>query len=189
MRVFDSWWLDVKLGIRMLIKYPGLALSGGIGIAVAVAIAAGGLSVVLRNYLPSSLPFEEGDRMVSIELWDSLNSKTESRSLHDFYGWREGLKSIQELSAYRTITPNLIASGGPPESVRVAAMTASGFDVARVRPLLGRYLAKADERPGAPAVVVIGEDVWRDRFGADPAILGRTLQLGAVSHLIVGVMP
>src|SRR5262245_26952662 len=126
MRVFGSWWLDVKLGIRLLMKYPGLALSGGIGIAVAVALAAGGLSVIQRNYLASSLPFEEGDRIVSIELWDSLATKPEARSLHDFHVWREGLKSIQEVSAYRTLTPNLITPGLPPESVRVAAMSASG---------------------------------------------------------------
>src|SRR3954470_14031440 len=121
MRAFDSWWLDIKLGIRMLIKYPGLALSGGIGIAVAVAIAAGGFSVVQRNFL-ASLPFEEGDRIVSIELWDSLARRPEPRSLHDFHVWREGLKSIQEVSAYRTLTPNLISPGLAPESVRVAAM-------------------------------------------------------------------
>jgi putative ABC transport system permease protein len=68
-------------------------------------------------------------------------------------------------------------------------MSASGFGVVRVRPLLGRYLAKDDERAGAQSVVVIGQDVWRNRFASDPAILGRTIQLGAVPHLIVGVMP
>ena len=188
MRVFDSWWLDVKLGIRMLIKYPGLALSGGIGIAVAVAIAAGGFSVVQRNYL-ASLPFEEGDRIVSIELWDSLANQPEPRTLRDFHVWREGLKSIQEISAYRTVTPNLIAPGLSPESVRVAAMSASGFGVVRVGPLLGRYLTQDDERTAAPSVVVIGEDVWRNRFASDPAILSRTIQLGAAHYLIVGVMP
>ncbi len=186
---FDSWWLDVKLGIRMLIKYPGLAMSGGIGIAVAVAIAAGGFSVVQRNFLASSLPLDEGQRVVSIQLWDSLAGKPEPRILHDFYLWREGLKAIQEVSAYRTVTTNLITSGGPPESIHVAAMSASGFGVARVKPLVGRYLSEDDERSGSPYVVIIGESVWRNRFASDPAILGRTLQLGATQHWIVGVMP
>lgn len=188
MSVFHSWRLDVKLGIRMLIKYPGLALSGGIGIAVAVAIAAGGFSVVQRNYL-ASLPFEEGDRIVSIELWDSLASKPESRILRDFHVWREGLKSIQEISAYRTLTSNLIAPGVPPESVQVAAMSSSGFGVVRVPALLGRVLAASDENSGAQPVAVIGEEVWRSRFASDPAILSRGVQLGAVTYAIVGVMP
>lgn len=189
MRILKSWRLDVKLGIRLLIKYPGLALSGSIGIAVAVAIAVGGFSVVQRNFRASSLPFEGSDRIVSIELWDSLASRPEQRSLRDFHLWREGLKSIQEVSAYRTLTLNLTAPGVPPESVRVAAMNASGFGVVRVQPLLGRYLAKDDESAGAQPVVVIGEDLWRTRFASDPAVLGRTIQLGAVPHLIVGVMP
>ena len=189
LRTLDCWWLDVKLGVRVLIKYPGLALVGVFGIAVAVAIAAGGFSVMYANFLAPSLPLEQGDRIVSIQIWDSAASKPERRILRDYQGWREGLKSIEEIGAFRTVTANLIAPGAPPESVTVASMSASGFTVARVRPLTGRYLLQEDEREDAPSVVVIGENVWRNRFGADPAILGRTIQLGTTSLSIVGVMP
>jgi len=188
-RALDSWWLDVKLGVRMLVKYPGLALAGGAGIAVAVAIAAGGFSVIYGNFLASSLPLDEGDRIVSIEIWDSAANKPERRSLYDYHVWRAGLRSVLEISAFRTLTPNLMAPGVQPESVSVASMGASGFRVARVRPLMGRYLEEGDEREGAPWVVVIGEVVWRNRFAGDPTILGRTIQLGATPHSIVGVMP
>ena len=188
-RALDSWWLDVKLGLRMLVKYPGLALAGGAGIAVAVALAAGGYSVIYGSFLASSVPLEEGDRLVSIEMWDSVAVKPELRILHDYHVWQEELKSVQEISAFRTLTPNLIAPGAQTESIRVAAMSASGFRVARVQPLMGRYLNEEDEREGAPSVVVIGENVWRTRFAGDPAILGRSIQLGATPHEIVGVMP
>jgi hypothetical protein len=170
----------------MLIKYPGLALIGGFGIAVAVAIAAGGFSFI---YDTSSLPLEEGDRIVSIEIWDSAANNPERRILHDYHVWREELKSVQEIGAFRNVTPNLIVPGAQPESVRVASMSASGFRVARVRPLIGRYLEEDDEREGAPSVVVIGENVWRTRFAGDPAILGRTIRLGTATHSVVGVMP
>jgi len=185
----DSWWLDVKLGIRMLFKYPGLALAGGVGIAVGVAIAAGGFSVIYGAFLVSSLPLEEGGRIVSIEMWDSAASKPERRILYDYQVWRAALKSVQEISAFRTVTPNLIAPGVQPVSVSVASMSASGFRVARVRPRMGRHLVEDDERAGAPSVVVIGENVWRNRFAGDPAIVGRAVQLGATPHTIVGVMP
>ena len=188
-RHLDSWWLDLRLGVRMLIKYPGLALTGGAGIAVAVAIAVGAYSAIYGAFLVSSLPFEEGDRVVSIEIWDAAAGQPEPRILYDYDVWREGLKSVQEISAFRMLMPNLIAPGTPPESVRVASMSASGFRVPRVRPLMGRYLEEEDEREGAPSVVVIGEDVWRNRFAGDPAILGRTIQLGATPHSIIGVMP
>ena len=187
--VLDSWWLDVKLGVRMLVKYPGLALASGAGIAVAVALTTGGFSFIYSNFLVSSLPLDEGDRLVSIEVWDSAANNPEPRILYDYHVWREELKSVQEISAFRTLTPSLIVPGAQPENVRVAAMSASGFRVARVQPLMGRYVEQEDEREGAPPVVVIGEDVWRNRFAGDPAILGRTIQLGATPHEIVGVMP
>jgi putative ABC transport system permease protein len=185
----SSWSLDVKLGIRMLMKYPGLTLVGGAGIAVAVAIAAGAFSFIYGTFLVSSVPLEEGNRIVSIEIWDAAAGRPELRSLYDYGVWREGLSSVQELSAFRILMPNLIAPGVQPESVRVAAMSASGFRVARVQPLMGRYLEEADELEGAPFAVVIGENVWRNRFAGDPAILGRTVRLGATPHSIIGVMP
>ena len=187
--VLDSWWLDVKLGFRMLIKYPGLALVGGVGIAVAVAIAVGAFSVIYGTFMVSSLPLEEGDRIVSIEISDSAAGATELRSLYDYYVWRDGLNSVQEVSAFRILMPNLIVPGVQPESVRVASMSASGFRLARVQPLMGRYLEDEDEREGAPSVVVISENVWRNRLEGDPTILGRNIKLGATTHSIIGVMP
>jgi putative ABC transport system permease protein len=185
----DSWWLDVKLGGRMLIKYPGLAVVGGVGIAVAVAIAVGGFSLIYGTFLVPSVPLEEGDRIVAIEIWDSAAGEPELRSLYDFQAWRSELNSVREIGAFRMLTPTLIAPGVPPESVRVASITASAFRVARVRPLMGRYLEDEDESEGARSVVVIGETFWRNRFEGDPAILGRTIQLGATPHSVIGVMP
>ena len=68
-------------------------------------------------------------------------------------------------------------------------MNASGFRVARVNPLLGRYLLDDDERPGSPLVVVLGHDLWTGRFGADSAIIGKPVKIGGVPHIVVGVMP
>ena len=185
----DSWWLDIKLGVRILRRFPGLALVGVFGIAVAVAIAVGGFSIVYNNFIAPSLPFEEGDRVVSIQIWDSAASKLETRILRDYQIWRRELKSVEDVGAFRTIAVNLTAAGVPPESVLVASMTASGFRVPRVAPLMGRYIGDDDERDGAPSVVVIGENVWRDRFGGDPNILGRNIQLGSTRYAVVGVMP
>jgi len=188
-REWNSWWLDVKLGARMLLKYPGLALTGVFGIAVAVAIAAGTFSVVYGNFLDAKLPFEEGERLVSLEVWDSAGSKPERRLQREYSVWREELRSVQEVSAFRSLTPNLIVPGMQVESVRVAEISAAGLRAARVRPLLGRSLEEADEREGAAPVVVIGESVWRSRFGADPAIPGKRVQLGSTVYEIAGVMP
>jgi predicted permease len=109
--------------------------------------------------------------------------------LDDVALWREGLKSAEELGAFRMAEHNLLVPGMPAEVVRVAEMTASGFRVARVAPLLGRPLADEDQRKGAAPVVVIGEEVWRTQFDRDPAVLGREVRLGSTVHTVVGVMP
>ena len=127
--------------------------------------------------------------MVSIQNWDAQANRPERRSLHDLATWRDELESLEDVGGFRQVARNLIAVGAQPEVVRVAEITASGFRVARVPPLAGRHLLDADEKAGAPPVVVIGHEVWRTRFAGDPGILGRTLQLGAVTHSIVGVMP
>ncbi len=181
-------WLDFKLGARMLMKYPGLTLVGGMGMAVAIAIGAI-TSEAFYTFSTPSLPLDGGDRVVGIESRDTEANRPELRTLHDFAAWREELRSIEELGAFATVERNLIAAGGPAGPVNVAEMTASGFRVARVPPLMGRHLVPEDEREGAPPVVVIGYDAWRNRFAGDRGIVGREVRLGNSVHTVVGVMP
>jgi putative ABC transport system permease protein len=180
--------LDLRLGARMLAKSPGLTLVGGLGMAVAIAIGAGAFSFFYGS-LFTPLPLDEGGRIVALENWDTEANNEERRSLHDFVAWRGELRSVRELAAFRTVGRNLVAPGAQAEPVTVAEMTASGFRVARVPPLLGRYLVDDDERAGAAPVVVLGHDVWRTRFAGDPEVVGRTLHLGSTAHTVVGVMP
>ena len=180
-------WLDVKLGARMLAKYPGLTLVAGL--AIMVAIALGAVFDIAAGVVGATLPFEEGDRIVAIEQWDLERNNQTPRILHDFATWRDELRTVRELGAYRTIDRNLIVPGAPVQLVRVAEMSAAGFDVARVPPLMGRTLHADDERADAPPVLVIGAEVWRARFQSDPAVVGREVRLGDTAHTIVGVMP
>jgi predicted permease len=182
-------WLDVKLGARMLVKNAGLAVVGGLGLAAAIAIGAGFFGFSYTYIKPSTLPLPEGDRVVGIQSWDTEANSREPRVLDHYANWREGLRSAEEVGAFRMAEHNLMVPGMPSEVVRVAEMTASGFRVARVAPLLGRPLADDDQRKGAAPVVVIGEEVWRTQFGRDPAVLGREVRLGSTVHTVVGVMP
>jgi putative ABC transport system permease protein len=187
-RVLDQWWLDVKLALRMLVRYPGLTVVGTIGMAVAMALASGAFAIIGAMLSPS-IPLDEGERVVSIQFWNVTTNMPERRIVHDFAASRGELTAIDDLGAFRQVGRNLILRGAAPEVVRVAEMTASGFRIARVAPLLGRYLADDDERPGAPPVAVIGHREWRRRFAADPAIIGKSIQLGTITYTVVGVMP
>ena len=171
----------------MLVRYPGLAITGVFGMAVGIAISTAAFTIVYSLINPV-VPLDEGDRVVSLVNWDTETNNREQRLLHDLVIWR-GLQSVESIGAVRNVGRNLIVAGAQPETVTIAEMTASGFSVARVAPLLGRPLLPEDERPGAPDVVVIGHDTWTRRFSGDPAILGRSIQLGAVTHTVVGVMP
>jgi putative ABC transport system permease protein len=180
-------WLDVKLALRMLVRYPGLTAIGVLGMAVGIAIAAGAFGI-LYTFVDPALPLPDGDRIVTIHNRDLASNTVERRALHDLEDWSR-LGSVQDVGAFRQITRNLIAVGAQPETVRVAEMSASGFRIAGTAPLLGRHLLESDEVAGAPAVLVIGYDVWQNRFGRDAGILGRELTLGDATHTVVGVMP
>ena len=180
--------LDFRLGLRMLVKYPGLTLVGVLGMSVAIAIGAG-FFAFMHAYVIPPLPLHEGERVVGIVSHDAEAGDPERRMLHDFRVWREELGSVRDLGAFRTLRRNLVVPGGAAEPVHVAEMTASGFRLPRVAPLLGRYLVEEDEREGAPPVVVIGHDVWKTRFAGDPAVVGREVRLGSAVYTVVGVMP
>lgn len=184
-------WLDVKLGMRMVAKYPWLSGVSVIGMAVAIAIGAAYFSII-GVILDSTLPVDDGDRVVAIETKTIAGPEAGHRdgvSPHDFVQWRSELKSITDLGAFIDERRNLTTTNARTELVRVAAITASGFRLMRTPPVLGRTLLDEDERIGAPPVVVIGYDQWRRQFHGDEGIIGTSVRLDATEHTIIGVMP
>jgi predicted permease len=172
----------------MLAKYPGLSIIGGAGLAVGVGIGAA-FFALFHSMLYATLPVEGGDRIVAIENRDVETNNEVRQAMHDFNAWRRELRTIEEVGAFRTIGRNLIAPGGSAEPVQIAQVTAVGFNITRVAPVIGRPIVEGDESLNAPPVVVIGYDVWQSKFGGDSSVLGRELRLGNVVHTIVGVMP
>jgi len=122
-RALDEWWLDTKLGVRMLVKYPGLTLVGGLGTAVAIAISTASFAF-LYAYMASTLPLDQGDRIVALENWDVEANNEARRSIHDLAAWRESMTTMQEIGAFRTVGRNLIVPGGAAEPVPSDEMTA-----------------------------------------------------------------
>jgi len=181
-------WLDVKLGFRMLRKYPGLTLAGGLALAIAIGLGAGWFDFS-RDFFRPALPLPGGDRIVEIEMRDALAGEEERRLLHDFVNWRREVRSVEDLGAYRTQQRNLSLGNARPEPVTVAETTASAFRVARVPPLVGRPLLDGDEQPGAPPVLVLGYTLWQRHFDGRDDVVGKTVRLGRVVTTVVGVMP
>ena len=184
----SSIGLDLKLGLRMLIKYPVLTLVGGIAITVATAIGVGA-SEFVRDLLAPELPLAEGDRIVRLFHEDAEAGGSAPPSLYDLEVWRESISSLEDLGAYTTMEQGLLSDRGEAGTVSLARISASAFQLTRVPPLMGRFLIDADERPDATPVVVLGHGSWQRLLGGDPDAIGRVVQLGGAPTTVVGVMP
>jgi len=186
----DAIGLDLRLAFRTLRRSWGLTLVGGLAMTVAMSIGAGAFNLI-NAVMGAALPLDAGDRVVALLVWDARENRRQGVAPADLARWRESLRLVEDVGGFRDRELPMTIAGVTPsrKPVRLAEISASGFELARVPPLLGRTLTRDDERAGAPAVVVIGHEVWRSQFASDPGILGRKIRLGVTEHEVVGVMP
>jgi putative ABC transport system permease protein len=190
----DRFRLDLVYALRGWRRYPGptaaaiLALTLGIGANSTVFSFVSG--VLLRP-----LPFSDPDRLVM--MWQDRSARggpaREVISPGLFIDWKTRATALTNVSAMRTWSPTLTGAGsaGNDEAERLTGAAVSGefFDALGTKPVLGRTFTGADDQPGAPTVAVIGGGLWQRRFGGDPSVVGRTVQLDGQAAQIIGVMP
>jgi predicted permease len=185
---FSGLRLDLKLGLRMLLKYPVLTLASVVALMIAVALATSWFEF-MSDLASPRVPLEEARRLVEVENRDLAGGADEFRSLHDFETWRDEAESLVELSVASPVTFNVTTEDGRYVTLRGARVTPSMFGLTRVRPLLGRTLTEADLDPSAAPVAVLGYDAWQRLFDGDRTAVGRTIRLGTDYATVVGVMP
>src|SRR4029079_11793790 len=132
-----------------------------------IAIGAAAFAFISLMLWPS-LPLPEGDRVVSVRLHEESTNEDEDRLHAELHQWREATTSLTDFAPGRRFNRNLTMGDGVVEPVDVAEVTASTFSMARVSTIAGRPLFDADAAPSASPVMVIGEHLWRSRFGGDP---------------------
>src|SRR6266545_4650540 len=180
--------LDLKLGVRMLRRYPGITAMATVAMAVAIALGMlyfEGLNKVLHPVLPVA----GGDRIITIRNFDLAKREAEERSLHDFATWRTRVRTIEHLGAARGFSRNLVTADHRVEAVSGVEITANAFTLMGTPPLLGRTLTARDEQPAEPLAAVIGERLWTTRFARDRSVIGQFVTIGTATATIVGVMP
>ena len=180
-------------------RYAARSLSRSRGFAtattgtIALAIAAGCAVFGLVNaVLIRPLPYKNSGRLVG--LWHSmpgLDIPVAKQAPGTYLVYRDAAKSFEDLGIYIELAATITYPDRdvPPERIRLSWMTASVFSVLGAKPLLGRLFADNEARAGTPAVVVISERLWRTRFGSDPHVIGRTLDVDNAPAQIIGVMP
>ena len=179
-------WQDLSYALRSIRKAPAFAtvviVTLALGIGANTAIFTVVDAVMLRPH-----PYPDVDRLVM------LNERTRAGATlavawPTYQDWRAQNQTFERLGIYRSMSVN-ITGGDLPERL-VASLAASDlFGVLGIQPIAGRTFLPAEDQPGAAAVAIISERLWRGRLNADPAIVGRPLILNGVPHTVVGVMP
>ncbi|MGV3709868.1 MAG: ABC transporter permease [Gemmatimonas sp.] len=180
-------WLDVKLGARMLVKYPMLNFAAvfALAIGIPVGLAPGHLARVIE----APLPGDTSDRVRGLRYWDPLSSSVAPVWSNEFAFWSDNLRSFSAIGAFRTAMYNVTVPGGALSAASGAELTEGVLAMLGAKATLGRNFTSADFSTGAPRVVVIGHDLWASRFGSDKLVIGKRVTIGRESHTIVGVMP
>lgn len=173
----------------MLAKYPMLSsvavLTLGLGIGLSTTVFC-----VVNGGLFKGLPFPDADRVVSlVSTTVGQNQPRQPVSVHDFVVWQERQTSFEAMGAYAFAPVNLATADGRPERFSGAQLTVTAFNVLGVPALLGRGFREGDDRPSADPVVLIGHDLWRDRYGSAPDIVGKPIRANGTYRTVIGVMP
>jgi len=182
-------WNDVRFGIRMLLKHPTLSISAILTFGLGLGLTTTVFSIV-NGALFKGLPFERADRLMAVSNTNPAQQASRMPvSVHDYADFRKQQSVFERLGAYTNTPINLSETGAQPERFMGASFSAEMFDVLGVRPALGRPFRPEEERPGTEPVLLISFDLWRDRFGLSPSILGRSVRANGRTATIIGVMP
>jgi putative ABC transport system permease protein len=181
-------WQDLRFGVRMLLKNPGFTLIAVVTLSLGIG-ANTAIFSVLYGVLLKPLPYSDPDPIVRV--WQAVPTSGFYKlgfSEAQLARLRAGNQSFQRLGGYRFSSGNLTEQNET-QRVAVTYVTEGVFESLGFQPVLGRTFRREDEAPGSQRVAVIGYEMWRQRYGGDANILGRTIRLNDNPVTVVGVMP
>jgi len=184
----DSLLQDLRYALRMCVHAPGftavavLALALGIGANTAIF-------TIVNAALIERLPFRDPSRLVV--LWEE-NARRPGRNNvvgpMNYLRWKERATSFEDMAGFVDTRTNLTGSGNP-EELTIQNVTAGFFQIAGISPAIGRSFTDEESVDRNARVTILSDALWRRRFGADPGIVGQTIQLNGDATLVAGVMP
>ena len=182
----DTFFQDLRFGARTLARNPGFAAVAILTLALGVGANAAIFSVV-NAVLLRPLPWTEADRAVMIwSRWTAFEKTWISEG--EVNDYRKESRTLAEIGAWDDGQINLTGDGDP-ERVSAGSVTANLFSVLGATPIRGRVFTAQEDVPEGPRVAIIGYGLWQRRYGGDPAMVGRTIQINGAPHEVVGIMP
>jgi len=185
--LLDALLQDVRFAWRLIARDRWFSAAAVLAVALGIGANTVGFTIVNAAFL-RGFGFEDGDRLYAVS-WNSETGRRRAVSPVELDEWRSASRSFSGLAAYVRGTMNISDDRSIPEQIQGSWVTANHFEVLRVAPLAGRGFQAIDEGAGAEPVVIIGDRLWRDRFGRDPATIGAVLRVDGQPRTIVGVMP
>jgi len=181
-----NFWQDVRYGLRVLSKSSGFAAIAVLTLALGIG-ANSALFSVVNGVLLNPLPFPNPDELLAVYSRTSAFGES-SISYPNFLDWHKDNKSFSSLSAFRSEDYNMTGAGEP-ERLHGHMISAEFFPTLGVQLALGRNIRPDEDQAGAGTVVVIGDGLWKRKFGSSPDVLGKNLTLNGKAYTIIGVAP
>jgi putative ABC transport system permease protein len=178
---------DVRFALRSLRRSPGFTLVAVLCLALGIGANAAIFSVI-NAVLLRPLPYADSDRLIRAYEMRGDEGKTGSVSVPNYLDWRAQNSGFQDLAAWQEGNRNLEGEGGT-ERIGSVEVTPNLFAILGTSTLRGRAFVPGQDEPGKGQVVVIGESLWRRRFGGDAALIGRSIRLDGQAYTVLGVMP
>jgi len=184
----ETFWQDVKYGVRTLVKSPGFALVAVLTLALGIGANTAIFSVT-NAVLFRPLPYTDPDRITMVWMDNRpMGMKEDIASWPNYTDWRDRNRSFEHMAGMRTTASNLTGVHDP-QRIQLARTTANFFDVMGVAPAFGRTFPAGNEQPGNDTVVVLSHRMWQSHFGGDAGVLGKTVHLDGAACEVIGVMP
>ncbi|HEX9755569.1 MAG TPA: ABC transporter permease, partial [Gemmatimonadales bacterium] len=178
---------DLRYALRQLRKHPGFTAAAGLTLALGIGANTLVWSVV-NGVVLRPLPYEEPERLVRIfETAPGRPDELRSIAHPTLDAWAD-LQAFESVALYGPWSLDF-AGDGRPEQLQGAVVSKGFFATLRVQPARGRAFTIEEHRPGGPKVIILSDGLWRRRFAADPAIVGRVVALDGSRFEVVGVMP
>ena len=184
------------MGSDLLVSLRSLARNkvSSLVILVTLTVGVGALGAAwsaVDSVLLAPLPFPEPEQLVRVHMHPLNSSDLEwESSVPAMRALRDAAQSLDGLEGWGTTSGRLVVRlDDGLDRVEGQLVTAGFFDLLGVEPILGRGFERSDDVPGTAPVVLLSETLWRSRFGSDPGVLGRTLEVEGEAREIVGVMP
>ncbi|HXL22731.1 MAG TPA: ABC transporter permease [Candidatus Dormibacteraeota bacterium] len=179
-----SLWQDVVYAARLLGKNAGFAAVAIVTLALGIG-ANSALFSVVSGVLLSPLPFQDPDKLISVYAKTSTFDES-SVSYLNFLDWKKDNRSFSALAAYRGDDYNLTGMGEP-ERLHIHMVSAEFLPVLGMQPMAGRNFRAEEDLPGAEPVAILGDGLWKRRFGGSASVVGQNITLNGKSYTVVGV--